>query len=214
MVPLQHLSGGTEENKLQKKKKPSLKIASESVDTHNRHITTISIVYYLYIDLFGLQLHLKSQSATIIHSCTWSHTVCSLDIVEIGTWHHTCFPCQAVAYWSHGLWCKGYTLVPFAHTVLSHKLTQESSWKWTPARESTNSHLQSALCNLLYKSRDWKWTPSILRHVWHTANKSLETFKCFLWTANPKHLNDFFRFILCVVFLKLAVYYWVGPQKC
>jgi hypothetical protein len=38
--------------------------------------------------MFGLQLHLKSQSETINRSCRCSQGVCSLDIVEIGTWHH------------------------------------------------------------------------------------------------------------------------------
>jgi len=53
-------------------KKTSLRIASESDEAHNRHILTIRMVYYLYIDMFGLQPHLKSQSETIIQSCRFA----------------------------------------------------------------------------------------------------------------------------------------------
>ena len=53
--------------------------------------------------MFGLQLHLKSQSETIIQSCKCSHRACSLDIAEIGTWHH---------------WTTLVSLVKFSHTAV------------------------------------------------------------------------------------------------
>ena len=216
MEPPQHLSRGTEKTK--RYKKTSLRMASESAEAPNRHIQTIRIVYYLYIDMFGLQLHLKSQSETITQSCRWSHRVCSLDIAEIGTWHH-CTTLVSLVKFLHtdAMVCgaEAIDLYPL-HRELSHKLTQQFSWKSKPARESTNSHLQSVLCNLLYDRAG-------------VGNRLLQLSDMFgtLLTNHWKLLKVLvYKLpILCTsmisfssssvrLLLKLTDYCWFGPQKC
>jgi len=109
----------------------------------------------------------------------------------------------------------GAEAINLACRELSHKLTQEFGWKWKPARESTNSHLQSVLCNLMYdraRVGNGLLQPSDMFDTWLTNRK---LFKVLVYKL-PILCTLMISFSSSSVwlFLELTYYYWFGPQKC